>query len=71
MRAVDQKINKKEPFRLVKTDPGTGKTLIVELAKELYFIARLLEPFIPNTSAKIKEAVIANKKPENLFPRLK
>ncbi|MEK7626753.1 MAG: methionine--tRNA ligase [Patescibacteria group bacterium] len=71
VRAVDQKINKKEPFRLVKTDPGTGKTLIVELAKELYFIARLLEPFIPNTSAKIKEAVIANKKPENLFPRLK
>ena len=51
---MDQKINEKEPFRLVKTDPEAGKKIIAELAEELYFIARLLEPFMPDTGAKIK-----------------
>lgn len=68
-RAMDQKINEKEPFRLVKTEPEAGKILIAELAEELAVIARLLEPFVPDTSAKIKEAVLANKKSANLFPR--
>ncbi|MEK7651122.1 MAG: methionine--tRNA ligase [Patescibacteria group bacterium] len=68
-RAMDQKINEKEPFRLVKTDPEAGKKIIAELAEELYFIARLLEPFMPDTGAKIKKAVLANKKSAILFPR--
>jgi hypothetical protein len=29
----------------------------------------MLNPFMPETSALIKEAVLANKKPANLFPR--
>jgi len=69
IQKLDQKITATEPFKLVKTDPEKGKTLIAELATELYDIVRLLTPFMPDTSAILKEAILANKKPENLFPR--
>lgn len=71
IRALDRNINETEPFRLIKDDPEAGKKVISDLTQKLYFIGRLLNPFMPETSAKIKEAVIANKKPEALFPRLK
>ncbi len=70
IQALDQKINETAPFKLVKSDPEKGKALIAELAAELYWIGRFLNPFLPETSEKIKAAVISNKKPENLFPRL-
>lgn len=69
VQAVDRKISETEPFKLVKTDPEAGKRLIAELAIELYGIARLLNPFMPTTSGTIKAAVLANKKPDNLFAR--
>ncbi len=69
IRKLDQKITETEPFKLVKTDPEAGKKLIFELAQELYVIGRMLNPFMPETNRKIKETIIANKKPENLFPR--
>ena len=71
VRAVDQKINKKEPFRLVKTDPGTGKTLIMELAKELYFIARLLETFYTKYERKNKRSRDCEQETGESLPRLK
>jgi len=67
---LDQKITETEPFKLVKEDKEAGKQLIAELAAELYVIGRMLFPFMPATNVLIKEAVLANKKPENLFPRL-
>lgn len=69
IQALDQKINQTEPFKLVKVDPEKGKKLIEELVCELAAIDLMLEPIIPETSKKIIEAIIANKKPENLFPR--
>ena len=54
----------------MKTDPDAAKVIIAELATELYLIGRLLNPFMPETSRIIKESVLANKKPETLFPRL-
>lgn len=66
---LDQKITETAPFKLVKTDFEAGKKIIFELTQELYLIGRMLNPFMPETNKKIKEAVIANKKPENLFPR--
>jgi hypothetical protein len=54
----------------VKTDPEAGKSAIRELATELYQIGRLLNPIMPATNERIKTAVLENKKPENLFPRL-
>jgi methionyl-tRNA synthetase len=69
IQRLDQRINAEEPFKLVKTDPASGRRVIAELATELYAIARMLNPFMPGTNAKLKEAILANKKPENLFPR--
>ncbi len=66
---LDQKINQTEPFKLVKTEPEKGKELIRELVRELAAIDLMLEPILPGTSGKIIEAIMANKKPENLFPR--
>lgn len=67
--ALDQKINQTEPFKVVKTDPEKGNELIADLVRELAAIDLLLEPIIPATSKKIIDAIMANKKPENLFPR--
>ena len=67
--ALDEKITKTEPFKLIKADPDAGKKLIFELTQELYLIGRMLKPFMPTTNEAIKKAVIENKKPENLFLR--
>lgn len=67
---ADARITAEEPFKVVKTDPEKGMAIIAELAEEVYRIADLLQPFMPATSDAVKEAVLANRKPENLFPRL-
>lgn len=69
IQRLDAKIVATEPFKLVKTDPKRGQHIIAELVAELYAAVVLLEPFMPLTSEKIKEAVRANRKPDNLFPR--
>ncbi|HTR18447.1 MAG TPA: methionine--tRNA ligase [Candidatus Paceibacterota bacterium] len=69
IQALDQSINHSEPFKVVKTDPAKGKALIETMVRELAFIDEMLEPIIPQTSGKIIEAIMANKKPANLFPR--
>ncbi|MFA6408108.1 MAG: methionine--tRNA ligase [Candidatus Paceibacterota bacterium] len=68
--ALDERIASEKPFAVVKEDLEKGRALIGEMVLELYTIARLLNPFMPATSETIKQAVLANKKPENLFPRL-
>ena len=67
---LDEKITETEPFKLVKEDKEAGKKIIAELAHELYIVARLLGPIMPEANVIIKEAVLANKKPKNLFARL-
>jgi methionyl-tRNA synthetase len=69
IKLLDQQITDTAPFKVIKVNPEEGKELILALTKELYDIARLLGPFMPETSAKIKEAIVSNKKPENLFAR--
>ncbi len=69
IQLIDQKINEKEPFKVIKTDVEKGKSIIAELVKDLNVVANMLSPFLPDTSRKIIEAIRANKKPENLFPR--
>lgn len=70
LQLIDHKIAETEPFKVVKVDKERGVKIIAELVRELYFTARVLEPFLPETSQKIKEAILENKKPKNLFPRL-
>lgn len=47
------------------------KNVIKKLVVQLLDIASLLEPFMPKTAEKIQQAIKDNKKPENLFPRLR
>jgi methionyl-tRNA synthetase len=67
--ALDQRITIEAPFKLVKTDLKAGQALIAEMMRELAYIDQMLEVFMPHTSKIIIDAVVANKKPENLFPR--
>jgi methionyl-tRNA synthetase len=66
----DETIAEKEPFKLVKTDKDAAVVIIKDLVKEVGNIAHYLEPFMPETSKVIKQAILENKKPENLFGRL-
>lgn len=70
IQALDEAINKREPFKLVKESPDEGKAMISDMAAHVYGIGSVLAPFMPDTSEKILNAVRNNKKPENLFPRL-
>jgi len=67
---LDERITEEEPFKLVKTDKDKAVEIIKELVHELYIIGRMLFPIMPEANVTIKEAVLANKKPENLFKRL-
>lgn len=67
---LDRKIQETEPFKLVKTDGEAGKKLITEMMIELYTIARMLNPIMPETNEKLKALIRENKKPESpLFIR--
>jgi len=70
VQALDETIAETEPFKLVKTDKDAAVVIIKELVHDLYIIGRMLYPLMPEASVIIKEAVLANKKPENLFNRL-
>jgi methionyl-tRNA synthetase len=70
IQKLDKEITDTEPFKVVKADPEKGRGMIAAAAAELYAIARMLAPFMPATSDAIRASVLANKKPENLFPRL-
>lgn len=70
IQMLDKKIQEAEPFKVVKTDKKNGKSLIIELTLELYTIARMLHPLLPETSEKLKKLIEENKKPPApLFPR--
>ena len=69
IQALDQKITEMAPFKVVKEDEEKGRGIIIELVVELACIDQMLEPIMPQTSKKIIDAIMTNKKPENLFPR--
>jgi methionyl-tRNA synthetase len=70
IQRLDERITETEPFKLIKTDEAAAKLIIGELRAELLHIGRLLLPSMPETSTIIRQAVRANKKPDNLFARL-
>lgn len=72
IQRLDKHITDTEPFKMVKKDSTKerGVALVRTMLNELCIIAYDLEPFMPETSEKIKDAILKNKKPENLFPRL-
>jgi len=70
IQILDNKIASEKPYDAVKENPEAGKRIIRDCVQELFWIGSLLSPFMPDTSQKILEAIAANKKPENLFPRI-
>ncbi len=67
---LDKKIQETEPFKVVKKDEEKGKEMIKELVLELYTIARMLNPVMPETNVILKKLIKENKKPEQpLFLR--
>jgi methionyl-tRNA synthetase len=70
VQALDERITETEPFKLVKEDKPAAQKIIAELVHDLYIIGRMLYPIMPEANVIIKEAVLANNKPANLFNRL-
>jgi methionyl-tRNA synthetase len=69
IQKLDSIIQETEPFKLIKTDEKRAKEIISDLVVKLWRIAIALQPFMPETSDKIKEAVKSKKMPEPLFMR--
>ncbi|TSC70306.1 MAG: methionyl-tRNA synthetase, partial [Parcubacteria group bacterium Gr01-1014_49] len=72
--AADVFMTERAPYKKIKSSDAaeqeSARADIEHLVRELASIAAHLTPAMPRTSALIAEAVRANKKPDNLFPRL-
>lgn len=68
---LDKRIDEEKPFSIAKTDEPAAAKLVAEYIRGLIVVARELEALLPETSAKMAEAIKALAKPvEPLFPRL-
>ncbi len=61
--ALDKHIQETEPFKVIKSDKVKGIELMKNNVIELAKIAKMLEPFLPETAEKILTAIKQNKKP--------
>lgn len=66
---IDTIISETEPFKLIKENPKKAKEIIKDLLIKVWEVSVLVEPFLPRTSRKIKEAIKTGQKPEPLFVR--
>lgn len=67
---LDELIQKKEPFKLVKTNKDEAMQIINELVIKLHNIGTMLTPVLPTTSKKILDTIASGKMPaEPLFLR--
>jgi len=67
---LDQFMQTEQPFKVIKEDLERGKSQLEYLREQIFIIAELLKPFMPETSIKIKEILESNTMPElPLFPR--
>ncbi|MFA6476508.1 MAG: methionine--tRNA ligase [Candidatus Paceibacterota bacterium] len=70
IQGLDRRIQEEEPFKVIKVDEEKGKEMIKNLVLDLYQIARMLNPVMPETNVKLKKLIRDNKKPETaLFLR--
>ena len=66
---MDKKITETQPFKLIKTDKKRAKEIVAKLVFDLYRVAKLLEPVMPDTAEKIQKIIKSKKMPEPLFLR--
>ncbi|HEY4507340.1 MAG TPA: methionine--tRNA ligase [Candidatus Paceibacterota bacterium] len=68
--AADRFVEETQPFKAIKTDPNKAKSDVAHLVREVYGVALLLEPILPNASAKIRDLVLSRRAPSApLFAR--
>ena len=67
---MDAHIQSTEPFKLIKTDPESAKTVIAGLVDDLSLVSLLLIPIIPDAARDIYTCIIEKRKPkEAIFAR--
>jgi methionyl-tRNA synthetase len=67
---ANEMVDKKAPFKLVKTDQAAAGAILSHMAEQIRFIGRALTPIVPQTAEEITKRygkVIAQGEP--LFPR--
>ncbi len=64
IQELDKVIQKKEPYKLYKTNKDQAVSIVVDLCNQLAFIAWSLKPVMPDTSEKILSCLSGHKKPE-------
>ncbi len=70
IQSVDKFIQEFQPFKTVKVDLEKGKQQIAFCLASVWYIAKALEPILPESSALIQEGIMAGKMPEKpLFMR--
>lgn len=71
IKYMDVYIQETEPFRNIKINPDNARKNILELLKYLWQLGSLLQPFMPETSEKVFEAIKTNSEIKTpLFPRI-
>lgn len=66
----DAYMTTEEPYKKIKIDPEAAKQVLEKLVRHTAKLAVHLAAVMPATAEVMLSAVKANKKPENLFPRL-
>lgn len=64
IQTADKTIQEKEPYKLFKTDEGVAKDIVADLCTDIFIIAHMLLPVLPETAEKILNLLKENKKPE-------
>jgi methionyl-tRNA synthetase len=67
--ATNVLLQEKEPFKKIKTDPEGAKQDLIQAVQQLFDIAYMLEPFMPETAEKILASIERKEKPASLFAR--
>jgi methionyl-tRNA synthetase len=73
VRSSNQKIEESKPWEMAKTDLGSTAELLSSLITEILWVASVLEPFLPETAAKIQATFRDGKVDASigiLFPRV-
>lgn len=69
IKDIDKEIQSREPFKLFKREPEEAKKIVRTLVYRLVRLSVMLSPIMPETSEKIRQAILANKMPSALFVR--
>ncbi|MFA5932194.1 MAG: methionine--tRNA ligase [Candidatus Paceibacterota bacterium] len=64
VKELDELIQSKQPFKLIKTNKEEALEIIKDLVVKLHNIAQMLTSVLPETSRKIMEVIKTNKMPE-------